>query len=263
MPETLRGSRIRSAVIAPGPALRPYVRRFMVIESLADRASTLLPEPGMISSIRFRGESSRDGSNPLRAVVTGLRDTPRRLRHTAGSATIVAMFTALGAAAFVREPLEDLFNTTMALDLQVRPSQLQLVEEQLAEAASHGDRVQIYERFLLEHVRGEEPDPMVAMTIHRIHSSRGATRIDDLAREAGLSQSAFERRFRRYVGATPKKFSAIVRLRHAVNLHRRGASFTQVAHEAGYSDQSHFIHDFKRFSGVAPETYFQSPESFC
>jgi AraC-like DNA-binding protein len=173
------------------------------------------------------------------------------------------MFTALGAAAFVREPLGDLFNTTMPLDLQVRQSQLQLVEEQLAEAVSHSARAQIYEGFLLEHLHRHVPDPVAAMSIDRIRASRGTLRIDGLAHEAGLSQSAFERRFRRHVGATPKKFSAIVRLRHAVNLHRRGASFTQVAHEAGYSDQSHFIHDFKRFSGVAPETYFQSPGSFC
>lgn len=254
---------MRSLAIAPSPALRPFVRRLMVIESLTARSNTLLPESGIISSVRFRGEGSRDGTNPLLAVVTGLRDSPRRLTHAAGSATIVAMFTALGAAAFIREPLEELFNATMPLDVQVRRSHLDLLEEQLAEAGSHLDRAQRYERFLLAQLRQREPDPVTVMAIDRIRASRGALRIDDLAGDAGLSQSALERRFRREIGATPKKFSAIVRLQHVVRLRRRGANFTQIAHQAGYSDQSHLIRDFRRFAGVSPETFFQSPESFC
>ena len=54
-------------------------------------------------------------------------------------------------------------------------------------------------------------------------------RIDDLARRAGFSQSALERRFRREVGPSPKKFAGIVRLRNVVRLRRTGASFTEIA----------------------------------
>ena len=73
----------------------------------------------------------------------------------------------------------------------------------------------------------------------------------------GLSQSALERRFRREVGASPKKFAALVRLRHVVRLRRAGVSLTDIAHAAGYADQPHFIKDFKRFTGQAPESFFR------
>jgi transcriptional regulator GlxA family with amidase domain len=81
-------------------------------------------------------------------------------------------------------------------------------------------------------------------------------RIEQLVRYIGLSQSALERRFRRIVGASPKKFASLVRVKTIQRLHAAGVDFTSIAHAAGYFDQSHFIHDFKRMTGLAPESYF-------
>jgi len=235
----------------------------MVIENFANRSNTLLPEAAILAGFRFRGECSQDGSNALCAVVTGLRDKPRMLTHSSGSATIVAMFTANGAAALLREPPEELFNATLPIEFQVGRSQLGVIEEQLAEAPNHIQRAQVLERFLLGQLRGRAADRVVAAAVSCIRESRGRMRIDDLARRAGLSQSALERRFRREVGASPKKFAGIVRLRHVVRLRQTGASLTEIAYSAGYADQSHFIKDFKRFAGQAPEPFFQSERAFC
>jgi transcriptional regulator GlxA family with amidase domain len=86
----------------------------------------------------------------------------------------------------------------------------------------------------------------------------GANRIDELTRYIGLSQSALERRFRRIVGVSPKKFAFLVRLRNAVQLRVAGTNLTTVAHDAGYFDQSHFIKDFRRATtGSAPTAFFR------
>ena len=85
----------------------------------------------------------------------------------------------------------------------------------------------------------------------------GNRRIDDLTRYIGLSQSALERRFRRVVGVSPKRFASVLRLRRAVRLRAVGADLTAVAHAAGYFDQSHFIHDFRRATGSSPDAFFR------
>jgi AraC-like DNA-binding protein len=133
------------------------------------------------------------------------------------------MFTPTGAAALLREPVELLFNGTMPLESQVRRSHLDLVEEQLFEASDHIGRVRVVERFLLQQLRARTPDTLVAFALDRIRRSRGTLRIDSLARHTGLSQSALERRFRNEIGASPKKFAALVRLRHVIRLRRAGA----------------------------------------
>ena len=187
---------VETSVFVPSPSLRPYVRQFVLIENLADRANTLLPEAAIIAGIRFKGHCSRDAQSGLCAVVTGLRDKPRMLTHSRGSGTIVAMFTPGGAAAILREPPGELFNTTMPIEFQVRRSQLYVVEEQLAEAPNSADRVSIFEQFLRGQIRERRPDRIVAAAVSCIRESRGRMRIEDLARRAGLSQSALERRFR-------------------------------------------------------------------
>ena len=249
--------------IVPAPALRPYVRQFLIVEYSSGISNKLLPGPGVVTAFRFKGSCLLNGLSAPNTLVTGLWDKARTLTHSGNCGNVITIFTAMGASAILPEPLEELFNGTMPLADQVRRSRLDLVEEQVAGATHHHTRVEAIERFLLEHVRDREPDCLITAAVAGIHKSRGTVRIADLARRVGLSQSALERRFRRAVGASPKKFAAIVRLRHVLGLRRAGMSLTEVAYSAGYADQAHFIKDFKRIAGDPPETFFQSSTAFC
>jgi AraC-like DNA-binding protein len=173
------------------------------------------------------------------------------------------MFTPTGAASFLREPVERLFNGTLAMEHEARRSQLDLIEEQLFEAEHDEARVGVVDQFLRERLRERAADPVVTDAVERIRRSGGSLRIDALARDARVSQSALERRFRRVVGTSPKKFAGLVRLRKVVRLRRAGANFTEIAHATGYADQPHFIKDFKRFTGCSPENFFRVTAAFC
>ena len=254
---------METAAIAPSAALRPYIQRFLIVEYTSGWSSMLLPGTGLVAAFRFKGQCLLNGAKAPNALVTGIWDRARTLVHSGNCANVLAMFTPTGAAALLREPVERLFNETMPYESEIHRSQLDLIEEQLSESVHHEDRVRTLERFLLQRVRHRAPDPLVSFAVEYIRTTRGSTRIDHLARRAGLSQSALERRFRHGVGTSPKKFAALVRLRNVVRLRRAGASFTQIAHEAGYADQSHFIKDFKRFTGEPPESFFQTATAFC
>lgn len=254
---------METAAIAPTAALRPYIQRFLIVQYTSGWSSTLLPGTGLVAAFRFKGQCLVNGAEASNALVTGIWDRTRTLIHSGSCANVLALFTPTGAAAILREPIERLFNGTMPYELEVRRSQLDLVEEQLFESSGHEDRVGAIERFLLQQLRELTPDPLISFAVERIRRTGGSMRIDHLARYAGLSQSALERRFRHAVGTSPKKFAALVRLRNVVKLRRAGASFTQIAHAAGYADQSHFIKDFKRFTGEAPESFFRTATAFC
>jgi AraC-like DNA-binding protein len=73
-----------------------------------------------------------------------------------------------------------------------------------------------------------------------------------------MSQSALERRFRAVVGATPKGLSRLARLQHVCRLWNAGKNLTEIAFEAGYSDQPHMVHDFRLFTGTSPEKFLRS-----
>ena len=87
--------------------------------------------------------------------------------------------------------------------------------------------------------------------------------VEAYALSCGLARRQFERRFKECTGFSPALFMRILRFQRTYRLLERGRShnLTEVALEAGYFDQSHFIRDFKRFGGMEPKTYFRhAPE---
>lgn len=244
--------------------MRPFVKRFVIVEFPFDRKLKLLPDTNFTTELRFRGERALDGDRELpRAAISGLWDTARTRIYRGGTGILLAMFTESGASAFLRNPLDAFFNTTTAIEhvLDGAP-ELDALDEQLAEAKDHARRVQITESFLLARVHNNGLDSLVSAAVARLEATQVSVRIEELARQVGLSQSALERRFRRNVGTSPKQFASIQRLKNAVRLRAVGHDFTSIAHSAGYSDQSHFTNDFKRVTGLAPSAFFQQ-SSLC
>lgn len=244
---------------APRPALRPFIQRFLVVEFPSLHRDAHLPDTRPVAAFSFRGRVRIDGGAwaPPTAF-TGLRETLRAHEHWHEHAVLLATFTPVGAAAFLGPSLEEFVGTTTDLaGLLAPPVELDRLCEQLAGADDHGRRITMVEDFLLARVRVSAPDPLVAAAIAWLERGAGNTRIDDLTRYIGLSQSALERRFRRVVGVSPKRFASVVRLLRAVRLRATGADSTAVAHAAGYFDQSHFIHDFRRATGSSPQAFFR------
>jgi len=79
----------------------------------------------------------------------------------------------------------------------------------------------------------------------------------DVARELQMSQRRFIQIFRDEIGLTPKLYARIERLQAVL---RRielldDVDWADVASSCGYFDQSHFIHDFREFTGLRPSDY--------
>ena len=60
----------------------------------------------------------------------------------------------------------------------------------------------------------------------------------------------------RIFGFPPKLYSRITRFQAALGEYGSGKSLTDIAYDCGYYDQSHFINDFREFSGYNPKVYF-------
>jgi AraC-like DNA-binding protein len=178
--------------------------------------------------------------------------------HCHSHRVLLAIFTPVGAYSFLRSPLNDLAGSTVDLaDLVGRPDELLRLTERLNITVNHHQRIGLVEQFLLARVQGSSPDPWMTAAVAWLEGDTTSKRIDDLARSIGLSQSALERRFRRVIGVSPKKFYPLARLKRVVRLQATGADLTTVAHASGYFDQSHFIKEFRQMTGSAPSAFFR------
>jgi transcriptional regulator GlxA family with amidase domain len=133
---------------------------------------------------------------------------------------------------------------------------IERIEDQLARMTSAEQRVAYIERYLLTIFSPQNDDLVIRRACDQLAATSGNYRIADLAGSVGLGRRALERRFLNHIGATPKKISRVIRLRNALRQKRRLPSWAEVAHAAGYYDQSHMIHDFMELYGIAPEALY-------
>ncbi|KIO77110.1 AraC family transcriptional regulator [Pedobacter lusitanus] len=72
-----------------------------------------------------------------------------------------------------------------------------------------------------------------------------------------LSERSLERKFKEYIGISPKLFSRICRFQASLSQLRNHDydKFSDIAYGNNYADQSHFIRSFKEFAGFSPFQY--------
>jgi AraC-like DNA-binding protein len=125
---------------------------------------------------------------------------------------------------------------------------------QRGEAQSFLQRVQIADVFLATLIPHLDAACSVDAVVGEIVSKQGCVGLPELASHAGLGLRQFERRFADVLGISPKLYARIVRFEAAVRKRTVSScvSWTAIAHELGYHDQMHMIHDFQLLSGESP-----------
>ncbi len=84
--------------------------------------------------------------------------------------------------------------------------------------------------------------------------------VDDLARRAGMSRSAFDRRFKEVTTYAPLQFVKAMRLNHAALRLRQGATVSEAAYAVGYASASQFSREFRRQFGAPPRAWGRAHE---
>jgi len=89
-----------------------------------------------------------------------------------------------------------------------------------------------------------------------IFDSNGMLSISELTAALYISERQFERIFRRYIGLPPKFYCRIIRFSHIFQcIQKKDNTWADVVHQAGFYDQSHFIRNFRSFTGEDPSSY--------
>jgi AraC-like DNA-binding protein len=236
----------------PHAALQPHIRAvFSFVPGTEDgRPSPILADGHACLSFTL-GEG---GSGHIAGAVT----------HTDGLAIerpsmIGAYFRAGGLTAFTSLPLHELTNRTVRVEDIWGPAAANIAAR-LAES-SESARVAALESVLIERLgapprtqHGSVDVPGLAASIER---RAGRVSVEQMACDAGVSRQQLARTFRERVGVTPKLYARLARFRSSLAYMGAGEA-TDRAHAAlalGYADQSHWIAEFKEFSGLTPRSF--------
>lgn len=252
---------MRFEKIAPIQELKPYLKYLAISENTEAGEYKVFPSTGLVMGIQYKGHLSsivnQEATNLANAGISGIADTFKIFKNSADIGTILVYFNEIGLAAFSSCPSNELFNKSISLNDIFDKQKISEIEEKLAEAKSDRQRIDLVQIFLLSQLGVTEQDRLIAEAIKLIYQARGNIRIKEINRQLSISQSPFEKRFRKLVGVSPKKFSSIVRFNNVLSELEASKSLVEICYENNFFDQSHFIKDFKQYTGETPEKYKQ------
>lgn len=101
------------------------------------------------------------------------------------------------------------------------------------------------------------PENPLKEPLDLIFRSNGMVTVAEMAAIARIGERQLERLFKKYIGISPKYYARIIRFNYIFKLIKsKKSSWTEIVYQSGYYDQSHFIRNFKAFTGEDPSSYF-------
>lgn len=250
----------------PAEPLRPYVRYYWVLRG-EQPVRTLTFPIGCPQIIFHRGthfhipELDADQS---RLTVSGQVNFPAHLVSDGGIDTVVVVFRPHAAGAFLGLPMSELYNREIpGYDLENRS--LNLLADRIAECEEDTRCIALLDEWLTarlnDHLTRKRRGCPPELELRRIDAAvrqlctEPRTPVAELAAAACLSRKQFERTFYALAGMNPKEYAGVVRFQRALAYLQHSSAridWARIAHASGYADQSHFIREFRRFSGHTP-----------
>ena len=153
-----------------------------------------------------------------------------------------------------------LFNNQVTDLIAVAGKPVLVLHRKLMDTVSLNKRIELVEQFLMSRLSAFEKKlgktNLIGCVINELKREDFFDNIENVASQYGITARYLQKLFVQHTGLTPKLFHKINRFQNSLlRVRKSNDSLTSIAHECGYFDQSHFIRDFKFFTGSAPSGY--------
>jgi AraC-like DNA-binding protein len=257
----------------PVPALRHLIRHYyQVKDSLSGRIS-LQPVPARSPQIlefmfgthyQVRRSGCEATENVRAVALVGSRTSPSAELILSGNVDAFTIVFLPGAFSMLfGVPAVELTNGDFN-GHEVLGQRINELYCRLGEVSTFQDRVHVADSFLTAIRPVTESVSAIVHTARVMIRNKGSVRVSDIVHRTGLGLRQFERRFAHEIGVSPKLYARIIRFEAALQQRAVAPSmpWTYIAHNLGYHDQMHMVHDFTRLSGDSPEAISRHLDMF-
>lgn len=261
--------------IVPKPSLQPYIDSFWIFESnygvphtdkrlIAPnaKAKIIIPYQNAISTIDNEQVTYyREGE----VFFIGIWDKPVVLStHASHTGTIGIELTPKGAYKFTHIPMYELTNKIYSFsDLYGKSGKV--LEQQIGNTDAPLAKAERIQDFLISCLQHDNyTNLLIEYSVDLLSSSLGLTEISELERKTGYSKRYLDMLFKKHLGISPKTLSTLIRFNKFYKLwaNTTDTDFFKDHLYESYYDQSHFIHEFRRYTGYSPARYARVKNEF-
>ena len=266
---------LRFRHIEPDFRLKNYIEKMWVFESSGrmpvedmklvvpngNIKLTLSYKNGIVAAVDGRRFKSQENDITL----TGMMDVPVILdaEEDVATETIGIEFTPKGAYRFFRLTLHDIQNAIFSMT-ELLGKQGRLMVEMTENADCASEKIRLLQQFLLRQLSLHQEDRVFEYCVEKITASKGKVTIKELEKKTGYSSRWLNMKFDERLGVSPKNLSSIIRFKeyYKIFIDPQKDSRSRKDYYELYYDQSHFIKDFKRFTGLAPTRFEKQINEF-
>lgn len=193
-----------------------------------------------------------------KSIISGLSDYYSDVSTNGEAGVVFISFHLTGACHFFNFPLSEIENQSVDLT-DIFKSEIRQMEELLYLKDTIKEKVTVIENFL---IRRYSPIPshdslLIQKGIEIVKNCKGQTNAKYLSDCLYNSPKTLERKFAKYLGKTTKQIIKLIRFQEVLQDFScvDELSMCKHAYNNGYFDQSHFIHDFKSYTGYTPREF--------
>jgi len=256
--------------LAPSIYLSHIVKHYLVLERAADLNLNYRlfsdGNPGLVFHFRQPliqcGGNQREETIQPKSFIYGQITHYNDLRSGGALGMLVAVLQPFGIYNLLNIPAGEMNNTVIPLASLFGREALNL-EDRVQQADHVSQIIHSVEQFLLNKgSNAKNGDPVFEESLQLIYRHKGMLSIEALLKKIPVTERQLERKYNKYIGTGPKRFSDIVKFQHFLKLlqhHRSDSKMTDAVYEAGYYDQSHLNNYFKKTTGLTPWQYKLDP----
>lgn len=243
-------------VIKPSPELQPFVRYYWVLKSREQFSVLTFPIgcPQIIFHRQLPLFIPELSVSQNKFTISGQVNFPAHIASCGGTEMIVAVFYPHTIGMFIDTPPSAFYNSEIS-GFDIGNKSLNEIATRIFDCENTHQCVGIIESWLLSKLKCRHDTLNLKRTGAAVNSLmvNPTLQVNDLSDTACLSPKQFGRIFNSYIGMMPKEYARIVRFQKSMwMLQNHCLNYAHIAYCCGYSDQSHFIRDFRQFSGTTP-----------
>lgn len=257
---------VTAEIILPSVALQPFVHHYWILKTVGNSMSNIILPEGSLHWMFHRKKSfdvdniSQDG---VKASATGLYDKAIRISSIEDVELITVFFHPYAAGAIMGMPCKALSFDNIDFE-SLESKEFKELKRHVLDADSTEECIDMIEDFILRRLIKTQGSPYLKQLqqVFCVMKAKPDVRINELASVACLSERQFRRVFMDNVGMNPKQIQRIMRFRHATNeiIFSSPENLDHVLYTNGYTDHSHFNHEFHDIVGISPTEYIASLE---
>ena len=236
------GNSLQYRCIEPDPDLEDFVCLFSSIHHLSKVQEGIIIPNGRIDLVWCK-----TSENNYQVLLMGLETQPKTMPQRNIESFFAISFNPLGLEYVLRESIADFVNTGKELPVGF----WDFTPEGLNDFNTFCQKATAKIRSLVP----AATDPRKRQLFRLIFQSNGTMSIRELSEKVHWSERQINRYFNQQLGISLKAYCNILRFQASLSYIKKG----QLAPQSDkFTDQSHFIKEIKKLSGVSPKELFKN-----